>query len=188
MKVNFVDTKYLKANTAIEDNTDDSKLTPYIVKAQDVKLMPMLGETFYNHLVQGVVNNTLTPVEDALIRNYIQPMVAEWSYYFAYPYLSIKSTNKGAVKQNSEWSESADLKEMKFIRDDIHNIADLYSIRLRNELHRGYVNGIYPLAMCFYQDNPIKSSKASFGGIYVPRRRDDDDFLDGFVRTSSYYD
>jgi hypothetical protein len=33
--VKFVSAQYVKENTAIEENVDDSKLVPYIIKSQD---------------------------------------------------------------------------------------------------------------------------------------------------------
>jgi hypothetical protein len=166
----FIDLEYLKNNTPIEQNVDDDKLLPHLIDAQTARIMPLLGESFYRHLEDAIENSTLTADEELLLRRYIQPALADWAYYQAYPYLGIKTTNKGQSKENSEFSSNADLNEMKYIRQDIRDIAELKNIRLVSELKRGCNFGLYPLARVLYWDNPKKSSKASFGGIYLERK------------------
>ena len=48
--VYFISTTYLRDQTPIEDNVDDTKLTPWIVQSQDTFLCEGLGETFYDRL------------------------------------------------------------------------------------------------------------------------------------------
>ena len=168
--VQFIDVDYLKDNTPIEQNVDVDKLLPHIFDAQEARIMPLLGESFYRHLEDAVINSTLTAEETLLLKRYIQPCLADWAYYQAYPSLAIKTTNKGASKENSEFSSNADLNEMKYMRADIREIAELKNIRLKNELKRGCLSGIYPLAKAIYGDNPKKTNKGTFSGLYIPKK------------------
>ena len=166
--VKFISTQYLKENTAIEENVDDSKLTPYIIKAQEIHLQKILGSSFYNHLSSAVENNILTQVEEDLIRDYIQRMVAEYAFYEAYPFITIKATNKSAVKQNSDNSTPIELGELKFMRSAILDMAQFYAARLSKYLcdHQGdfpeYLNRTLP-------ENLPRDSRPYFGGIFLPK-------------------
>lgn len=165
--IQWISTSYLKQNTATENNVDDSLITPFIIKAGDTHLQSLLGETFYNHLVDAFVNQTETPEEITLKDQYIKPYIAELSYWMAFPHLRIKTTNKGTQKENAEFSTSSDYKESLWLRDSIKNIVDLYEIRLERELKLGYKEGRYPLAQKFCEDNPRKSNNVSRMGIYM---------------------
>lgn len=191
-EVIFISIKYIKDNTAIEQNVDDSKITPYIRKAQNVYIMQLLGESFYNHLVTAVAGSSLTAQEDAFIRQYLQPTLAEYAFYEMYPFLGIKTTNKGQSKENSEFSSNADLNEMKYMRNAIKDMADLYSIRLTKELKRGYDAGYFPLAKAIVGDNPQKTN-TSFSGIYLEGgrravRRPDSSPIKNYGDSINYFD
>ena len=167
--VNFVSCQYIKEHTTIEENVDDSLLTPYIIKVQDTHIQQVLGSSFMDHLYSAVTNSTLTTAEESLIRDYIQRTVAEYVFYEAYPFISFKSTNKGTQKQNSEWSTSAELSEIKFIRSAILDMAQFYLSRLVKYMcdhsadFPAYLNPTLP-------QNVDKSRKAFFGGVYLEKR------------------
>lgn len=167
--IQWISTTYLKQNTAIENNVDDSLLTPFIVKAGDTHLQSLLGQTFYEYLVDAFVNETATPEEIELKEKYIKPFIAELSYWMVFPHIRIKTSNKGIQKENAEWSSSAEYKETLWLRESIKNIVDLYEIRLEKELKMGYQSGKYPLAKKFCEDNPRKRNNKSRMGIYLGR-------------------
>ena len=48
--VYFISTTYLRDQTPIEENVDDTKITPWIIQSQDTFLQEGLGETFYDRL------------------------------------------------------------------------------------------------------------------------------------------
>jgi hypothetical protein len=166
--VKFISTQYLKANTAIEQNVDDDKLTPYIIKAQETHLQKILGSSFYDYLSSAVQNATLNALEESLIRDYIQRLVAEYAFYEAYPFLNYKTTNKAISKQNSDNSNPSDLSEIKYMRSAILDMAQFYSARLAKYLcdHQSdfpqYNDRTLP-------ENLPRDSRSYFGGIYIPR-------------------
>jgi len=168
-KVKFISTVFLKENTTIEDNVDDNKLVPFIYKVQDIHLQQALGTTFYEHLKAGVVNNTLTTDETDLIRDYIQNMVAEWTLYESMPFLSNKLTNKSISQENSEYSTPSTLDEIKYLRNNVRDIAEFYTKRLTKymcdnaSLFPKYLN---PDS----KENLSKNSKSYFSGIYLPKK------------------
>lgn len=167
--VKFVSANYIKQNTIIEMNVDDSKITPVIIKVQRVYLQQILGSYFYDHLSDAVANSTLTTAEENLIRNYIQSMVAEYVVYEALPFLNYKATNKAISKESSEFSQASDLDEIKYLRSNIKDMAEFLSKRLSKYLCDNQSD--FPE----YQDptqpeNLPKNSRSYFGGIYLPKK------------------
>jgi len=166
--VKFIDTDYIKRFTTIEENVDDSKIVPFIYKAQDLHLQQAIGTTFYNHLKDGVINSTLTVDEEALIRNFIQPMVCEWTLYMVMPYLHNKTTNKAVVNQNSEWSTSVDNNTIKYLRQDIRDLAEMYTKNLLSELCQ------YPQKYPIYYNGGIENvtpnNTSYFSGVFIPKK------------------
>jgi len=169
--VKFVSAQYVKENTAIEENVDDAKLVPYIIKAQDTHIQQVLGSSFMNHLYDAVANSTLTQAEEDLIRDYIQRTVAEYTFYEAYPFLHMKATNKGGVKQNSDNSTPIELTELKYLRSAILDMAQFYLKRLEKYMcdhptdFPAYQNPTLP-------ENVIKKTGGVyFNGIYMPNKK-----------------
>ena len=168
--VQFVSVDYVKEHTAMEENVDTSKVSPFIVKVQDTHLQQILGSYFYQHLMDAVVNNTLTTNEDNLIKNYIQRMVSEWVFYEVFPFLNYKATNKAISKQNSDNSVPSELNEIKFMRSAIRDMAEFYNERLVSQLinngnlYPQYQNPLVP-------ENLPKNNKSYFNGVYLKGSR-----------------
>lgn len=165
--VYFISTTYLRQNTPIEDNVDDEKILPYIVQAQQTMLQEGIGETGMNALNTAVQNNTLTPDEQAFMRNYVQPLVAQYAFYLMFPFLNWKSTNKAVSKESSEFSTPADLDEIKYLRSAILDMSEFYKRRMVKYLLD------HPAMFIWYSnpdalDNLPKTAQSYFTGIYMP--------------------
>lgn len=163
----FISVEYLKDNTPIEESVDDNKLLPFITQSQDIYLQGTIGETGYNWLKKGVTGNTLTNDEREFIINFVQPLVCHYTYYLALPHLLMKTTNKGINKEGSEYSESVDLTELKYLRSSILDMAEFYKKRMvkylidHNSKFKWY-NNPDP------KDNYRKNTKSYFTGVYIP--------------------
>jgi hypothetical protein len=166
-KVYFISTEYLRQNTPIEDAVDDKKILPYITKAEDTYLQEVIGETGYDALKDALITNTLTADDQKFIRNYVQPMVAQYSFYLMFPFLNYKATNKAISKESSEYSQASELDEIKYLRSNILDIAEFYKRRMVKWLldHPGvfwWYDSPKPL------DNLPKSAKSYMNGLYLP--------------------
>jgi len=168
IKVQFIDTEFLKENTLIEQNVDDAKLNPLIFKAQEIHIETILGSDFYNHLMDAAYNDTLTQDEKDLIANYIQQCVAEWVAYMSVNQLTNKFTNKAIVQEFSQYSATSDRLERTDLKNDLRNDAEVYSKRLITHLCQ--YSELYPL---YYNpntnENVRRNSTSFFNNIYIPR-------------------
>ena len=163
----FISQEYFLANTPVESNVDWDKIQPYVIQAQQLYLQQSIGETGLNALSNGVVNNTLTPDEQTFMRNYVQPLVCQYTFWLCLPFINFKVTNKALSKESSEYSQAADLDEMKYLRSNVKDASEFFQRRLVKWLldHPGtftwYDN---PDAL----DNLPKTPQSYFGGVYMP--------------------
>jgi hypothetical protein len=165
--VYFISQEYFLANTPVEDNVDWDKISPYVIQAQQLYLQQSIGETGLNALSEGIKNNTLTPDEQELMRAYIQPLVTQYSFWLCLPFINFKATNKALSKESSEYSQAADLDEMKFLRSNVKDAAEFYQRRLVKYLadHPGKFTWYdHPAAL----DNLPRTIQSYFGGVYMP--------------------
>lgn len=165
--VYFISTTYLREATPIEDNVDDDKLVPFIVQAQDTYLQQSIGETGYDALKEAIKNNTLTPQEQLFIRNYVQPLVAQYTFYYALPFIAFKATNKSLSKESSEYSQPVDLSELQYIRNNVKDVAEFYQRRMVKWLLE------HPGVFTWYdnpnsKDNLPKTPQSYTSGVYMP--------------------
>jgi hypothetical protein len=165
--VYFISQEYFYQNTPVEQNVDWDKINPYVVQAQQLYLQQTIGETGLNALSNAVQNNTLTNDEQTFIRNYVQPLVTQYAFWLCLPFINFKATNKALSKESSEYSQPADLEEMKYLRSNVKDAAEFFQRRMVKWLadHPGtftwYDN---PAAL----DNLPKTPQSYFGGIYTP--------------------
>lgn len=164
--VYFISQEYLLANTPIERNVDWDKISPYVIQAQQLYLQQSIGETGYNALSSGVQNNTLTNDEQTFMRNYVQPLVCQYTFWLCLPFINFKATNKALSKESSEYSQAADLDEMKYLRSNVKDAAEFYQRRMVKWL------ADHPGTFTWYDnpnalDNLPKTNQSYFGGIYM---------------------
>jgi hypothetical protein len=129
-KVKMISTSYYKRNSVINLNLDDKLLVSQIIKAQNMNIERNLGSNLFNSILAEITTGIVSPRYATLLQDYIQPALVEWVTYIALPYLNYKFVNKGVVKKSSDNSESADLNEINFLRQDIRNDAEYLSDRL----------------------------------------------------------
>ncbi len=173
--VKFIDADYIKNNSVMEYNVDDSKLSPIVIKVQTVYLQQMIGSSFLNHLYNAFSTSAMTSDERSLVIDYIQPYVSEYSIYEVLPFLNYNLTNKSISKKSSEFSQPSDLNEVKYLRSNIKDMAEFYGERLAKFLCDNstkfpqYTNPTTP-------ENLIRNSKSFFSGIYIPKGGGKDDY------------
>jgi hypothetical protein len=160
-KINFVDMDYIRTRTTIEENVDFDKIVPFIQKAQDIHIRYTIGDALYEDLVNKAISGTTSSMEDTLIRDYIRPSVAEWVTYYSLPTLTAKITNKSVSNESSEFSQSSQLSDVKFLQKGIRDFAEFYISQLTKYLEDNCES--FPLYV---------SSRSSgfFAGVYLDKR------------------
>lgn len=125
----FITETYLKTNTPITANVDVTDVTPYIATQAQLRVMPILGTVFYDHLLEAYNDQTLTPEEEALVL-FIQPVVAWRSAEDAIFGLTYQLKNKGLQTQFGDNSSSVSRSEVAFGMEHYAQKASFFEQRL----------------------------------------------------------
>lgn len=135
---------YCRQNLPIEWNFDMQFFYKSIEDTQKLYVEPTLGTHTYNYLLSIVDDGSITgdTVYTNLLKNYIQPMLVNYTMLQAIPLIHFKMSNKSINKLNSTNSETSALEEIKYLQDYYINIAEMYRERLR--LHLIANNALYP--------------------------------------------
>lgn len=125
----FITENYLKLNTPITANVDVTDVVPYIATQSALRIQPILGTTFYNHLLAAYNAQTLTNDEVTLVE-FIQPVIAWRSAEDAVFGLTYQLKNKGLQTQSSDFSSSVTRSEVSFGMEHYAQKAAFYEQRL----------------------------------------------------------
>jgi hypothetical protein len=125
----FITENYLKTNTPITANVDVTDVTPYIATQAQLRVMPILGTTFFNYMLEVYNDQTATNDEETLIK-FIQPIVAWRSAEDAVFGLTYQLKNKGLQLQNGDYSSSVSQREVAFGMEHYAQKAAFFEQRL----------------------------------------------------------
>jgi len=137
----FITENYLKTNTPITANVDVTDVTPYIATQAQLRVMPILGTTFFNYMLQVYNNQTATNDEETLIK-FIQPIIAWRSAEDAVFGLTYQLKNKGLQTQNGDFSSSVSQREVAFGMEHYAQKAAFFEERLIKYLIKN--KSLYP--------------------------------------------
>ena len=133
-QVLFVSEERLKSYTSLNTNLSPADLQPYCFDAQMIYCPHFLGGTYYNALRDRVEAGTLTAADENLLNVFLGPMLVNYSFYIALPFVWARSGNKGIMRATSESGVSLELDEFKFLQQSIFNIAEAYAGQMVNHL------------------------------------------------------
>jgi hypothetical protein len=122
--MSFITEKFLKEGTPISSNVDVKDLVPHIESAEEAFTTILLGELLFNDLKLKLNEQTLTLIEIEAV-NLIKKSVAWRTVYMALPFISNKITGKGVVQQRGDYSQQSSLGELKYLRQESANRAEL---------------------------------------------------------------
>ena len=128
-KALFITTNDLVKHTIINGNVDPDTYTQYIFQAQQVHIQNYLGTKLYNKINDGIVNGNLTSPYTTLLSDYIKMMVIHWTMVEFLPYASIKISEKGVFKHNSENSTIVEKSEIDYLIEKARDTAQSYTNR-----------------------------------------------------------
>jgi hypothetical protein len=126
----LVSEQYMRDNLPISRNLDTKDITPNIQASQELYLQDILGQNFYQYIMNTFSAQTLNANEVILVQDYIKPAVAYRALEMALPFLQYNIKNKGAMRQTTEFGDSADFTQMRFLLNEVSNRAQFYEKRL----------------------------------------------------------
>ena len=137
-EVLLVSEKYIKDNCEISDNVSGKFLMSAIKEAQDLKLVPVLGEALVDKLKELVNNRTISDEANAaykkLLDDYVQRFLM-WSVKVDIAHTtSYKLSNFGVTKTNDENVQVASQEEIIADQDYSQAKADAYCYHMQKYL------------------------------------------------------
>ena len=115
MRTLFISEKYIKENTAIDENTDYKKILPTIWQTQIQYIQNYLGTKLYEYLLVEIVDLIdnavpLEAVDKTLIEDYIRDTHLYWAEYELQIPLLYEFRNKNVSINRSDDATPIDLK------------------------------------------------------------------------------
>ena len=127
----FISATILKKDTALGGSVDDNLIMPYILLAQDMNILPVLGTDLYEAIKTKINGGTLTGDYKTLMETYIQPALVQFSFSQLAPYLRLRFVNNAVVVMGAtEQSSSATYDDIKPLMDTATDAAEFYRQRM----------------------------------------------------------
>lgn len=127
----YISATRLKTDSALGGSVDDDLIMPYILLAQDMNILPVLGTELDNDLKAKIQAGTLTGDNKTLVETYIQPALVQFSFTQLIPYLRLRFVNNAVVVMGAtEQSSSASYDDLRPVMDTATNAAEFYRQRL----------------------------------------------------------
>lgn len=159
----FIDPIYLKQVTSLNANVDDRLVRESIQTAQDMYMLPILGNGLMEQMLQQISGGTLSGLNQYVVNSFIMPCLASAAMMELIPFLWIQMKNKGPVKQHSEFSDETTLAEVSFMVEKYREKAAFYAQRLTNYLLDN--NQYFPNWL-----NPQLNTSSSGADLFYPQK------------------
>lgn len=162
---------YIKAHTALNDNTYDKMIVPALERAQDIDLTETLGECLVKSLQQKVGDGTISDAANALYKvlldNYVQPFLAYTAVSNIVLEIGQVMGNGGVDTLTDEHRQSLSFDERGQLKDYWRHHADSYKLRMQNFLKHNRTG--FPELCCVSCCGVIGSNLYSAGstGIWL---------------------
>jgi len=105
---------------------DQSLLDQRILKTQRQYVRPLISEDFYEELQTQVAGGSLTPANETLLENYIQPMLAHYILYEALPSIRNNVTSSGVMDAQSDFAIPSTRSDFAALRNQILSDAEVW--------------------------------------------------------------
>jgi hypothetical protein len=127
----YISSTRLKKDTALGGSVDDNLIMPYILLAQDMNILPILGTDLDAKLKTEIQAGTLAGVYKTLVETFLQPALVQFSFSTLAPYLRLRFSNNSVVVMGAtEQSSSATYDDIKPLMDTATDAAEFYRQRM----------------------------------------------------------
>lgn len=111
----IINEKWLKEFSPIPLNYNMKELHNYVKLAEAIWLVPIIGNDFYDELLEQVAENNLSDENSTALVEAIYPYLGFAVAYEALPVLWAHISEVGITKGKSDNSDSLDLKDMTYV-------------------------------------------------------------------------
>ena len=127
----YISATRIKKDTALGGSVDDNIIMPYILLAQDMFILPVLGTDLDNKLKADIQGGSLTGDYKTLVETYIQPALVQFAFQELAPFLRLRFVNNAIVIMGAtDQSDSASYEDIKPLIDRSKDAGEFYRQRL----------------------------------------------------------
>ena len=129
----FVGEKFIKNRTQLSKNIDFADISNNIEVAAITYVREILGQTFFDDLLEKYNDQTLDGKEIELVE-IIKYIVAYRAADLTIPFLSFSIMNVGVQTKSGEFSQSVGLDIINYIRNEVKKFAHINETKLKKYL------------------------------------------------------
>ena len=127
----YISSTRLKKDSAIGGSVSDDLVMPYILLAQDMHILPILGTDLDAKLKSEIQAGTLAGDYKTLVETYIQPALVQYAFTQLIPFLRLRFVNNAVVVMGAtDQSSSASYDDLKPVMDTATDAAEFYRQRM----------------------------------------------------------
>ena len=127
----YISSTRIKKDTALGGSVDDNIIMPYILLAQDMFILPVLGTDLDAKLKAEIQAGSLSGAYKTLVETYIQPALVQFSFTELAPFLRLRFVNNSVVVMgDTDTGSSATYDDIKPLMDRATDAAEFYRQRL----------------------------------------------------------
>ena len=126
----YISSTRLKKDSAIGGSVYDNLIMPYILLAQDMNILPILGTDLDAKLKSDIQGGSLTGAYKTLVETYIQPALVQFAFVSLVPYLRLRFVNNAVVVMGAtDQSSSASYEDLEPLMNTATDAAEFYRQR-----------------------------------------------------------
>jgi len=127
----YISSTRLKKDSALGGSVSDDLIMPYILLAQDMHILPILGTDLDAKLKAEIQAGTLANQYKTLVETYLQPALVQFSFTQLMPYLRLRFVNNAVVVMGAtDQSSSATYDDLRPVMDTATDAAEFYRQRM----------------------------------------------------------
>lgn len=139
----IINEKWLKEFSPIPLNYNTKEIKNYVKLAEDIWLVPVIGEDLYNELLDQVADNKVSEANSTALLEAIYPYLGFAVAFEALPMVWAHISEVGITKGKSDNSDSLDLKDMTYVQNHIRAQVEARKDYCKKWLCEHYMH--YPL-------------------------------------------
>ena len=127
----YISATRLKKDSAIGGSVEDDLIMPYILLAQDMYILPILGTDLDTKLKSEIQAGTLAGDYKTLVEDYLQKALVQFAFAELLPFLRIRMVNSATVIMGAtDQSSSASYDDLKPLMERAQDAAEFYRQRM----------------------------------------------------------
>ena len=138
----IINEEYFKQYSPIPENYNIKEIKPFFKVAEQLWVLPLLGQALYDELLEQVCANNITP-ENSTLLLVIYPYLSFAICYEALPFISYHFSQVGVTKGKSDNSDSVSINDVNFISAQLRSQVETMKGQLKKFLDEH--SDVYPL-------------------------------------------